>query len=248
MAIFDIIIPSYNDNRILNAIASVIRNDNYCITRIIVIDGESNRSLLSEIKESLRDHDCLLSEPDAGIFDAFNKGLSLCTSRFIGWIGSDDYYTNDVNFSRIGDVLRHYDIYIGKLYYFKGNRVTRIASNYGVRFGLVKYGFNNPHFSTFGRREILTKVRFDPVLRGADIKYFIEVFNCKPRVYVSDRFLVCMQEGGFSNRSFIGILKGNIQLIKIYGPFISVFAIFLKVSLKIVSRIWFKLVFLKVPE
>ena len=38
--------------------------------------------------------DYWVSEPDNGIYDAMNKGISLCAGEIIGIINSDDYYSN----------------------------------------------------------------------------------------------------------------------------------------------------------
>ncbi len=88
-----IIIPSFQDARILNTIRSVQRFDDLGCVEIIVVDGGSDGALLARCKALLTDKDTLISEPDKGIFDAFNKGLRVVAGDCIGWLGSDDIFS-----------------------------------------------------------------------------------------------------------------------------------------------------------
>ena len=89
----DVIIPSFNDKRIINTIKT-IKNfevlNNINIFKLIIIDGGSDFILTTLIKNNISTNDLLLIERDNGIFDALNKGLNAATNDFIWWIGSDD--------------------------------------------------------------------------------------------------------------------------------------------------------------
>jgi glycosyltransferase involved in cell wall biosynthesis len=58
----------------------------------IVIDGSSTDSTLEIVKRYDDKIEYWLSEPDAGIFDAMNKGIALARGRFIAILNSDDHY------------------------------------------------------------------------------------------------------------------------------------------------------------
>ncbi len=88
--IISIITPTYNrGNTLETAIKSVIDQDIPEIEHIIV-DGNSQDNTREIIRKypSVR----FYSEPDEGLYYAFNKGLKLARGKYIGWLNSDDYY------------------------------------------------------------------------------------------------------------------------------------------------------------
>lgn len=59
-------------------------------TKLVVVDGASTDGTW-EILERHRDIiDLAVSEVDAGIYDAWNKALPMCTGRYVSFIGADD--------------------------------------------------------------------------------------------------------------------------------------------------------------
>jgi len=236
-----IIMPSFNDIRIVQAIASVRRFDDIECTKLIVIDGGSRAEVLTALRASLTDRDILVSEPDRGIFDALNKGLDLVDTPLVGWLGADDLFTGQIKASAVVRALATCDLFIASLAMFRDDRVRRVFDSRVVELGLVGLGLHNPHFSTFGRANLLKAHRFPLTHNGSDIEYFIDVFATKPRVTTTDRIAVAMQEGGFSNASVRRIAELNCQLYPVYrvhnGALGAIAAIALKLGWKIVCRL-----------
>lgn len=56
----------------------------------IVIDGGSTDGTLKVLAEHEGTIDCLVSEPDEGIYDAMNKGLRLARGRYVALLNADD--------------------------------------------------------------------------------------------------------------------------------------------------------------
>jgi glycosyltransferase involved in cell wall biosynthesis len=85
-----IITITYNSAaHIEEALLSVIRQD-YPRLEYIIIDGGSTDGTL-DILSRYSDHIAVLvSEPDGGISDAFNKGIRRATGQVVGIINSDD--------------------------------------------------------------------------------------------------------------------------------------------------------------
>ena len=241
----DIILLSFNDPRILKAIESVRHFDDVSVVRLIVVDGGSAASLVEGIKSVLSSADILVVEKDDGIFDALNKGIKLSGSEFLGWLGSDDYFSPMLKASFILKALCDCDVLIGDTVHFKSGIITRKSYSLPSKMGLYRYGFNNPHFSTFGRSTIFKAAQFSLNLRSADILYFLTVFNTGCVVSTLPSVFTYMEDGGYSNSSVKAILLTNFELYgvyrRFYGPIHSLSAIILKLIYKISVRIWFYL-------
>ena len=236
--LLSIIIPSFNDPRITNAIASVRRFDDCGQVQIVVVDGGSGTALLEAVGALLHEDDILISEPDRGIFDALNKGLERAEGEFIGWIGSDDIFTPEVKSSEVIDALAQVDLFIGGTMMLRGNRVSRALwlSRFPVRAAYL--GLHNPPFSTFGRATLLRSERFAVECPVADIDYFLRIFRRKPSVSVDQRTVTLMQLGGFSNASLASVIAHNREVFRIYRAYVSLPQAALALLLKTVPKLF----------
>ena len=83
-----------NKSTIEETIKSVL-NQKYPNLEYIIIDGGSTDGTLDIINKYNEQIDYLKSEKDLGIYDAFNKGLKIASGDLIGFINSDDIYTEN---------------------------------------------------------------------------------------------------------------------------------------------------------
>lgn len=73
------------------AIDSVVAQE-YSQLEYIVVDGGSTDDTLLIIEQNKNKISKWISEPDEGISDAFNKGISMATGQLIGLLNADDQY------------------------------------------------------------------------------------------------------------------------------------------------------------
>ena len=232
-----IILPSFKDNRIAVAIRSVRAFDDVGVTRIVVVDGGSDAHTLQVIRSELREHDLLISGPDKGIFDALNKGLEAVDTEFVGWLGSDDMFTGRVLASHVILGLTTHELFISNMAHFRGQLTSRMTYSWPACHGLVRFGFNNPHFATFGRSSLLKSERFKLGMRGSDIDYFLRIFSKRPSVLRSSLVGVLAEEGGYSSASVELVLGSNLRLVAVYAEHTNwVFAV-----LSVATKFLFKL-------
>mgnify|MGYP000619098504 CR=1 FL=1 len=72
------------------AISSIIKQTYDNIEYIIIDGGSTDRSL--DIIQKYENHiDLWITEKDSGLYNAMNKGISLSSGDFVGFVGSDDY-------------------------------------------------------------------------------------------------------------------------------------------------------------
>lgn len=70
-------------------------NQTYGRVEFILIDGGSTDNTLDIVSEYSSVFSRVVSEPDNGIYDAMNKGISISTGQWIHLLNSDDYYSSD---------------------------------------------------------------------------------------------------------------------------------------------------------
>jgi glycosyltransferase involved in cell wall biosynthesis len=233
-----IILPNYNDKRIVNAISSVIQFDDVGEVKILVIDGGSDIEVQNLTRAALRGCDVFCSEPDKGIFDALNKGLAMLDTPYAGWLGSDDLFTGRIKASQVIRELESHDLFIADVSFFNAGYVTRKTHAYPCSIGLMKLGLHNPHYATFGRSELLAGERFRLDLHGSDIEYFLRIFNHKPRISTRGEVATYQAEGGYSNRNLLHVLKTNLELVSSFG-LLGPIAIAVKLSYKALSKLYY---------
>ena len=93
--LFSIITVVFNNEKYLEETIKSVLNQSYKNFEYIIIDGGSSDKTLDIINKYKDKIEYWVSEKDKGIYDAFNKGMSLCKGDFIGIINSDDIYTKN---------------------------------------------------------------------------------------------------------------------------------------------------------
>jgi len=87
-----IVTPSFNQGEFLEATIQSILNQNYPNLEYIIIDGGSTDGSVELIKKYEQHLYFWCSEPDAGQYDAINRGFVRSTGEIMAWLNSDDMY------------------------------------------------------------------------------------------------------------------------------------------------------------
>ncbi len=85
-----IIIVTYNAAKTLQASLDSIYRQKYPAIEIVMIDGASTDNTVEIIKQNADNLSYWVSEKDAGIYDAMNKGIKHATGNWIYFLGADD--------------------------------------------------------------------------------------------------------------------------------------------------------------
>lgn len=92
-----IIIATYNSASTLQRALESVLNQSFQDWECIIVDGASKDGTVGIVKEYVNADSRFryISEPDKGIYDAFNKGWGMAKGEWIYYLGSDDLLIQD---------------------------------------------------------------------------------------------------------------------------------------------------------
>jgi len=210
-----------NCEYIETCIQSVI-NQNYKDIEYIVVDGGSTDGTVDVIKKYDDKIDLWISEPDAGIYDALNKGIRMSSGEIIGFLHSDDLYVDQYVIANIAHEFSAYsvDSVYADLVYVKRNNLARVVRYYDSSLFQVSkfaYGWMPAHPTCFIKKEVYVKYglyKTDYII-AADYELLTRFYG---KYGVSYRYLpeviIKMRSGGLSTRNLQSNIILNNEIIR----------------------------------
>ena len=195
--LMSIVTVVYNGKKHLEQTIKSIFEQGYDNVEYIIIDGGSTDGTVEIIKKYEEHIDYWASEPDGGIYDAMNKGASLCSGEYVAFLNADDWYNLGV-FDDIVPVLldekpdyifSDVDIYVEDEYYMLEKADLRRVKN--------RAPFN--HQTLFVKRDILLEMPFDikyPII--ADYNLMIQLVKKKYTYKYINKPIASFRGGGTS--------------------------------------------------
>jgi len=171
--LFTIVTATFNAGRhIERNVRSVVAQQ--CDVQHLIIDNCSTDGTLERVRACQSPHVEIFSEKDAGIYDAFNKGIAHARGDVISFLNADDYYLDGALravqeiFERDSNVACVH----GNIQIERGGKLLALRP----RSGLGSYGGARVfHPAFFSRRAALERVgRFNVSYRiAADFDFFL---------------------------------------------------------------------------
>jgi glycosyltransferase involved in cell wall biosynthesis len=219
-----IISATFNSAATIAGCIASVNNQTHNYIEHIIIDGASTDNTLEIIKSAPSRVVKIISEPDNGIYDAMNKGISLATGDVIGILNSDDLYTDNNVLENVVKVFKRtpVDCFYADLYYVKKNNIDQIVRYWKTRDfipGAFRKGWHPAHPTFFVRRDVYEKFgtfNLDFTL-AADFELMLRFLE---RFRITSSYLpqpiVRMRLGGKSSRSIRNIVVQNIECYKAF--------------------------------
>jgi glycosyltransferase len=185
----------------------------------VVVDGLSTDGTLELLRQRRGQVDVLISERDAGIYSALNKGVQRCTGDVVGFLHADDIYAHENVLARVAQTFRdpEIDVLYGDLLYVSKTDVHKTvrywkAGTFSPR--KIAWGWMPPHPTMYVRRAIYDELgAFDESYRiAADYDSMLRILR-KPglRAAYLPEVLVKMRVGGASNSSLKNVLRKSAE-------------------------------------
>jgi glycosyltransferase involved in cell wall biosynthesis len=186
----------------------------------IVVDGGSTDATLDILRKYEGNIDYWVSEKDAGIYDAMNKGIALARGEIVAFINADDFYASPGVLTTVAAAFKRSgaDCCYGDLCYVSQVDPTRIVRYWrSADFvpGSFEKSWSPPHPTFFVRRAVYQRLGgFDLSFKiAADVELmarYLEVARISSH-YIPE-VLVKMRLGGTTNRSLSNIFKQNAEI------------------------------------
>ena len=215
-----LITATYNSAQTVAASLDSIRAQQYPGLESLVMDGASTDGTQALIRQSFGDVvSALHSEPDAGIYDALNKGFRAAQGEVIGLLHSDDTLANPGVLKAVGQLFQDpsVDAVYGNLNYVRReapHQVVRHWRSQPFTPDLLRRGWMPPHPTLFLRRRVLAQAgEFDTRYRiAADYEHVLRVFTLPGlQARYLPEVMVNMKTGGASNRSLGNIMRKSAE-------------------------------------
>jgi glycosyltransferase involved in cell wall biosynthesis len=120
-----VITDVFNGEQYLEETILSVINQTYDNVEYIIIDGGSTDNTLDIIKKYEHAIDYWVSEKDNGIYDAFNKAITLTLGEYYNIVGSDDVLFESAIEQVVGETLKNSDVDFVVASTFVGDTLSR---------------------------------------------------------------------------------------------------------------------------
>ena len=182
----------------------------------IIIDGGSTDGSLELIKEFVKKITYWVSEPDKGIYNAINKGISKSTGEYCLFLNSGDYLAKSDSLLKLFSLNLNEDIIYWNFYVINKKRKIRKFIQPDVPSAALFYNGSLNHQSCLIKRSLFEKFGMydENYLILSDKLFFIKtIIFGKTLTRHLNLFLTCYDGDGISAKS-ISIVKEERERIQ----------------------------------
>lgn len=218
-----IITVCYNSEKTIEETILSVKSQSYHPIEYIVVDGASKDNTLSIVERYRDTIDVIVSEKDAGIYDAMNKGIEKASGEVIGFLNADDLFAHSDAIKKIVDIFEssNAEAVYGDLVYFSRkntqDKIVRYFKSSRFKQGNFAKGWCPPHPTFYVRKSVYARLGgFNLKLgMGNDVELMMRFLEKeKIKSFYIPEVLVKMRMGGVSNQSLKNIWVQNKYILQ----------------------------------
>lgn len=209
-----IIIATYNAGKVLQRCLDSIRPQKMEEIELLVIDGNSKDNTMEIVNANKDIIDISISEPDKGIYDAWNKGIKAASGEWIQFVGADDRviegsYPFYIDYLQKEPGLAETDMIWGRCWLVDedGRRIRKMGDPYN--WNQFRKFMRLSHGSALHHKSLFDEVGYFSLDFKISADYELLLRKILRSKYV-DREIIEMQIGGMSNT-----IKGLVETYKV---------------------------------
>jgi len=220
--LISVIVAVYNGAKTLQRCIDSVSDQTYLNKELIIIDGGSTDGTIEIITSNQDNITYWESEPDNGIYNAWNKALGHTTGDWICFLGSDDYLWNKTVFEEIMPHMIKAESQDIRMVYGQVARVTQddeiscidgFSWEYTWRSIIIDGIGTFTHQGMFHHRSLFERYgKFDESFKIAgDYELLIRAFKERgDAIFVNGLIVTGMRVGGITSNS-IQLVKENAR-------------------------------------
>lgn len=221
--LFTIITCTYNAESTLERTIRSVDSQTYPGIEHLILDGKSTDRTLEIAARSERAR--IISEPDKGLYDAMNNGISLATGDYLIFLNAGDCFHSNDTLSQVASILegKNPDVIYGETALVDGDgkflRMRRLKAPENLNWKSFKEGMLVCHQAFWARTEIARKTQYDLQYRfSADVDWCIRIMK-ESRVLFNTRTTLIdyLSEGMTTNNRWASLKERFAIMRKYYG-------------------------------
>jgi glycosyltransferase involved in cell wall biosynthesis len=202
-----VIIAVYNGVQTLQQCIDSFTSQTYANKELIIIDGASTDGSIEIIKKNQKDINYWVSEPDKGIYNAWNKGLERVNGEWVCFLGADDFFWENNVLERMGKQLiklpESIRVAYGQVMLLNTNAkpLYLIGEPWDKAKKCFKQKMSLPHQGVMHRRSLFEMHgKFDESFRiVGDYELLLRELKTGDAAFISDIIVTGMRQGGVSS-------------------------------------------------
>jgi glycosyltransferase involved in cell wall biosynthesis len=206
---FSIVVAVYNGAATIETCLGSVLGQSLGDHELIVIDGGSTDGTVAILEACGGRLAYWVSEPDGGIYDAWNKALARTRGEWVLFLGSDDRLADPDTLARVDTMLRdagpEHPVAYGRVDVVDsgGSVVRTMGEDWSTARAGFLYTMTIPHQGVFHRRSLFEEVGlFDVRYRiCGDYELLLRDVLVKAPLFIGGPPVVAMGDGGLSNRA-----------------------------------------------
>tara|TARA_B000000565_G_C23758137_1_gene367310 strand:+ start:668 stop:1432 length:765 start_codon:yes stop_codon:yes gene_type:complete len=208
----------FNSEKTIKKTLDSIESQSYKNIEYIIIDGQSTDNTNEIIKSHKKKIDIHISEPDEGIFDAYNKGIRVANGDVIGFLNSDDFFVDNNSLDAVMEEFnKDIDIVFGNVLLLRNdanNSIFRRWKSGPFKKFKLYLGWMPPHPGFFIKRSIIDNYGFNTEFKIAGdydfmIRHLLKINSS--RVKNVNKFLTYQLIGGVSTTFSLQALFNKLR-------------------------------------